>query len=114
MVLAKAINSVQARQVRQTRQYQPLSRLGDLPPVPAGFELTLYADASGYIFSVKDRLDPAGSLCSPTRWDGCMRNQGWMHPWSLSNSAGQRTQSMLGPTASQHQAQQEHEELKEL
>jgi hypothetical protein len=58
MVLAKAINAVQARQVRQTQQYQPLSRLGDLPPVPAGFELTLYADASGYIFSVKDRLDP--------------------------------------------------------
>jgi hypothetical protein len=58
LVLAKAINVGQAQQVRRTRQYQPLSSLGDLPPVPNGFDLNLYADGSGYIFSVKDTLDP--------------------------------------------------------
>jgi hypothetical protein len=58
MVLAKAINAAQARQVRRAGQYQPLSNLADLPSVPTGFDLTLYADRSGYMFSVKDRLDP--------------------------------------------------------
>jgi hypothetical protein len=57
LTLAKAINAAQAQLVQQTQHYQPLSGLGDLPPVPRGFELNLYADRWGYMFGLKDALD---------------------------------------------------------
>jgi len=58
LTVAKAINAAQAAAVQETQQYQPLAGLGNLPPVPGGFELHLYADRSGYLFAVKDTLDP--------------------------------------------------------
>lgn len=58
LTVAKAINAAQADQVKRTRQYQPLESLRDLPAVPSGFQLTLYADRSGYLFAIKDTRDP--------------------------------------------------------
>jgi hypothetical protein len=58
LALAKAINTSEAELVKRTRQYQPLESLHNLPPVPGGFQLNLYADHSGYIFAIKDTLDP--------------------------------------------------------
>jgi hypothetical protein len=58
LTLARAINAAEADQVQRTRQYQPLTNLHDLPAVPSGFRLNLYADRSGYIFAIKDTLDP--------------------------------------------------------
>jgi len=58
LTLAKAINAAEAEMVRRTRQYQPLQSLQNLPAVPSGFQLNLYADRSGYIFAIKDTLDP--------------------------------------------------------
>jgi hypothetical protein len=56
--LARAINAAQGRAAEATRRYQPLSALPDLPPAPAGFEVRLYTDGDGYIFSIKDGRDP--------------------------------------------------------
>lgn len=58
LTLAKAINAAEAELVQRTRQYQPLESLHNLPAVPSGFQLKLYADRSGYIFAIKDTLDP--------------------------------------------------------
>jgi len=58
LTVAKAINAAEAQAVRRTRQYLSLDRLQDLPPVPSGFQLNLYADRSGYIFAIKDTRDP--------------------------------------------------------
>lgn len=58
VILAKAINAAQADVVRRTRQYQPLANLRNLPEVPSGFRLNLYADGDGYIFAIKDTRDP--------------------------------------------------------
>ena len=41
--------------------YRALAELPDLAPPPAGFEVNLITDrATGYAFSLKDRLDPCG------------------------------------------------------
>jgi hypothetical protein len=58
LTLAKAINTAEAELVRRTRQYQPFESLRNLPVVPSGFQLNLYADRSGYIFAIKDTRDP--------------------------------------------------------
>ena len=58
LTLAKAVHAAEAELVRRTRQYQPLESLGNLPALPSGFQLNLYADRSGYIFSIKDTVDP--------------------------------------------------------
>ena len=58
VALGKAINTAEAELVQRTRQYQPLESLRNLPAVPGGFQLNLYADRAGYIFALKDTLDP--------------------------------------------------------
>jgi hypothetical protein len=60
VALAKAINTAEADTVRRSREYQPLSALRNLPAVPAGFSLKLFADRDGYMFAVKDTLDACG------------------------------------------------------
>ncbi|MDQ3488977.1 MAG: hypothetical protein M3468_14770, partial [Acidobacteriota bacterium] len=50
--------AVQSASVRRTGQYQPLAKLADLPALPREFELNLFADASGYMFALKDTQDP--------------------------------------------------------
>jgi hypothetical protein len=57
VTLAKAIHSAQADLARRTQRYQPLANLRNLPAVPRGFTLNLFADADGYIFAIKDTLD---------------------------------------------------------
>jgi hypothetical protein len=58
LVLARAINAAQAELVRLKGEYQPQGNLGSLPSAPRDFELTLYANHAGYIFSLKDTVDP--------------------------------------------------------
>ncbi|MGH9307735.1 MAG: hypothetical protein ACRD1U_00075 [Vicinamibacterales bacterium] len=58
LALAKAINAAQADRVQRTGTYQPVERLGTLPPVPKGFDLSLFADRTGYLFAIKDTQDP--------------------------------------------------------
>jgi hypothetical protein len=57
LALAKAINMEEGQIARGTRAYQPLSALRNLPPVPPGFSLKLFADRDGYLFALKDTLD---------------------------------------------------------
>jgi len=57
LALAKAINSAQGELAERTRRYHPLTALRNLPPVPTGFELRLYSEVDGYLFSLKDALD---------------------------------------------------------
>jgi hypothetical protein len=58
LALARAINAAQGEIVQRTGTYQPLERLGTLPPGPQGFDLTLFADRTGYLFALKDTQDP--------------------------------------------------------
>ena len=58
LTLAKAITAAQANVVRRTRQYHPVASLGNLPAVPSGFTLKLFADRDDYVFALKDTLDP--------------------------------------------------------
>ena len=58
LTLAKAITAAQADVVRRTRQYHPVASLGNLPAVPSGFTLKLFADRDDYVFALKDTLDP--------------------------------------------------------
>jgi hypothetical protein len=58
LTLAKAIHAAEAELVRRTRQYHSVESLRNLPALPSGFQLNLYADRSGYIFSIKDTVDP--------------------------------------------------------
>lgn len=58
VALARAINAAQMNSLRRARKYEPAANLGELPPVPEGFELDLYLSDTGYIFSIKDTLDP--------------------------------------------------------
>src|SRR5918994_4558006 len=50
LTLAKAIHTAEAEAVRRTLAYQPLASLGNLPAVPAGFALKLFADRDDYVF----------------------------------------------------------------
>lgn len=56
--LARAINKAQAEMIQRTGSYQPFERLGTLPAVPRGFDVTLFSDRSAYLFALRDRLDP--------------------------------------------------------
>lgn len=58
LTLAKAITAAQADVVKRTRQYQPVQSLANLPAVPSGFALKLFADRDDYVFALKDTLDP--------------------------------------------------------
>jgi hypothetical protein len=58
LALAKAVHERQALLVRQSRRYHQLSELQPLPGTPAGFEMRLLADSSGYVLSLKDVTDP--------------------------------------------------------
>lgn len=58
LVLARAINAAQGISAGQTRRYQPLAQLANLPQVPDGFALRFYTDGEGYVFSLKDERDP--------------------------------------------------------
>lgn len=57
LLLARAINAKEGALAQQTRRYHQLSDLQGLPQVPAGFELRLYAETSGYVLSLKDVKD---------------------------------------------------------
>jgi hypothetical protein len=57
-VFAKAIHLAQASSVRITGRYQRLEDLVNLPERPRDFDVRLYADARGYMFSLKDTRDP--------------------------------------------------------
>lgn len=57
LALARAINAAQGQAVQQTKRYQPLAQLSNLPDTPAGFVLRLYQDGDGYLFSLKDDRD---------------------------------------------------------
>jgi hypothetical protein len=57
-VLARAINAAQMDSLRRNRKYEPAENLRNLPPTPDGFKLNLYMSDSGYLFSIKDTLDP--------------------------------------------------------
>ena len=58
LALARAINAAQGRALDQTRQYQLLPQLTNLPTLPDGFAVRLHANGDGYIFSIKDTRDP--------------------------------------------------------
>ena len=58
VVLAKAINARQMDSLRRTKTYEPAANLTNVPPAPDGFKLDLYVSDTGYIFSIKDTLDP--------------------------------------------------------
>src|SRR5687767_6391538 len=57
LALARAINAAEGLLAQQTRRYHPLRDLRNLPDVPNGFELRLYSDEAGYVFSLKDTRD---------------------------------------------------------
>ena len=58
VVLAKAINAAQMASLRRARKYETAVNLPNLPPLPTDFRLDLYVSDAGYIFSIKDTLDP--------------------------------------------------------
>jgi hypothetical protein len=60
VALARAINATEGRLIERTRSFHPLADLPNLPTTPRGFELRLYSDGSGYVFSIKDALDQCG------------------------------------------------------
>jgi hypothetical protein len=58
LALAKAVHEAQGTAAERTRLYVALPQLRGLPPTPKAFDLRLYTDGRGYIFSLKDSLDP--------------------------------------------------------
>ena len=57
VALAKAINASESEMVKRVGEYQPFTSLSALPTAPNGFKIHLYADRTGYLFSLKDTLD---------------------------------------------------------
>jgi hypothetical protein len=57
--LARAINTAQSRAYSSTRAYQPLDALLGIS-LPDGFVVQVVANATGYIFTVKDGQDGCG------------------------------------------------------
>src|SRR3954452_4212617 len=55
--VARAINSAEGQALQQTGRFQPVASLTNIPTEPAGFNVRLYADANGYVFSLKDSSD---------------------------------------------------------
>jgi hypothetical protein len=58
VTFAKAINAAEAESRKRTGDYRSVASLSNLSPVPTGFKVNLYADRTGYMFSLKDTLDP--------------------------------------------------------
>ena len=58
VALAKAINAAESEIVKRVGQYAPFTSLSALPTTPDGFKVYLYANRTGYLFSLKDTLDP--------------------------------------------------------
>ena len=58
VALAKAINAAESEIMKRVGQYAPFSSLSALPAAPDGFKVYLYANRTGYLFSLKDTLDP--------------------------------------------------------
>ncbi len=61
--MADAINRAQAAARRfgaRQGRYLPFAELFNVPEVPEGFRVQLYADDSTYAFSIKDTRDPCG------------------------------------------------------
>jgi len=54
---ARQINTAEANLFRTNNRYLALDDLR-VPPSPDGFDVNLLADASGYVFSIKDAQDP--------------------------------------------------------
>src|SRR3954466_311158 len=57
IAVARAINSAEGQALQQTGRFPPLEPLPNIPTEPAGFSVRLYADANGYVFSLKDSRD---------------------------------------------------------
>jgi hypothetical protein len=57
LLVARAINTAEGQAVQRSGRFQTLATLSDIPAVPDGFTLRLYADADGYVFSLKDTRD---------------------------------------------------------
>ena len=58
VALAKRINAAESEAVKRSGKYEPVASLRALPTMPDGFKVYLYADGTGYLFSLKDTLDP--------------------------------------------------------
>src|SRR5262245_11892862 len=58
LALLKAINTAQGELVQRSKVYGTLQQLGQLPAIPEGFVVRLYAGQDGYLVSVKDDRDP--------------------------------------------------------
>ena len=58
VALAKAINAAEADLIKRFGEYRPVAALNGLPTSPTGFRVNLYSDRTGYLFSLKDDLDP--------------------------------------------------------
>jgi hypothetical protein len=58
VAFAKAINAGEAETKKRTGEYRQVTSLGNLSIAPSGFKVNLYADRTGYMFSLKDTLDP--------------------------------------------------------
>ena len=58
IALARAINASEGVLSQQSRRFHPLADLPNLPQTPSGFDLRLYSDGAGYVFSLKDTMDP--------------------------------------------------------
>jgi hypothetical protein len=55
--LVRAVNTAQAAAFGRTGRYQPLANV-TVPVTPTGFALQFALSDTGYVFSVKDTLDP--------------------------------------------------------
>ena len=56
--VALAINAAEGTLLQKTRTYHRLTELPRLPELPPQFELRLYSNDIGYVFSIKDTTDP--------------------------------------------------------
>ena len=57
LAVARAINAAEGVGLQQTGRYQALASLSNVPAIPDGFVVRFYADANGYVFSLKDSHD---------------------------------------------------------
>jgi hypothetical protein len=58
VAVARALADQEAVAVNTTAVYQRIDRLTNLPTIPEGFAVRLYADATGYVLSIVDTEDP--------------------------------------------------------
>jgi len=57
LIVARAINSAEGQALQANGRFQPLASLPNIPALPDAFEARLYADANGYVISLKDTRD---------------------------------------------------------